>query len=138
LGWDPREAVTSAPDAVGAESGVEADARTILDQLAAAVGDGNETVAAYYRLASDRMRGSLGGSEHFGRALGNDRYSPLLTASSAELTSVELAGESARGLLTVTTPAGAAIFELAVARARFGERKGQWCLSGVARAGVDL
>lgn len=130
--------MTSATDDLGPELGAEAAARTILERLAAAVGNGDATVAAYYGLASDRMRGSLGGSEHFGRAFANDRYSPLLTATSAELTSVELVGESARGQLSVASPTGPATFELAVARARSGERTGEWCLSGVARAGVDL
>ncbi len=130
--------MNSARETLNAPAEAEAAARRILDQLAAAVGAGEKTVAAYYQLASDRMRNSLGGREHFGRAFRNDRYSPILNGLSVELTSLELAGESARGTFTVTTPAGPATFVLAVAKTRFGERQGEWCLSGVAREGVDL
>lgn len=130
------------PTGAGADAAAgapaEAAARELLTALVTASGRGQVTVDAYYARASDRMRSSLGGPERFAAALGNDRYAPLLSGTAAELKSLEVVDESARGVVTIDTAHGPVTFLFAVARAKHGERRGTWCLSGVAREGVDL
>lgn len=114
------------------------EAMALLTELAAAVGGGAETAARFHECASDRMRGALGGEAHFLRAFGNERFAPLAHGRAATLSEVKQIGESARASLAVETDAGTATFVVAVAKARFGPRAGTWCLSGVAREGIDL
>lgn len=113
-------------------------AERLLAGLAAAAGAGEATVAAFYAAASDRMRATLGGQAHFGRALANDRFAPLIGWPEATLLGVDRIGDSARGTLLLGAGSDRCAFVLAVALARHGERSGEWCLSGIAREGVDL
>lgn len=110
----------------------------LLAELAAAVGGGAATAATYYARASDRMRGVMGNEVQFARAIGNDRYSPLVNGAAAQLVEVMEIGDSARGTVAVQTSDGQVTFVFAVALAKSGDRQGEWCLSGIAREGVDL
>ncbi len=118
--------------------GAADEALALLTGLAGAVGNGDAAAAHFYAHASDRMRGALGGEAHFVRAFTNERFAPLAYGSAARLTEVRQVGDSARATLAVTTEVGTVTYVVAVAKARFGERAGTWCLSGVAREGVDL
>lgn len=123
---------------VAGDEGVSDEAVALLTGLAAAVGSGERTAAHFYARASDRMRGALGGEAHFARAFTNERFAPLAHGNAARLTEVRQVGESARATLAVDAEAGTVTYIVAVAKARFGERAGTWCLSGVAREGTDL
>ncbi|MBX3139220.1 MAG: hypothetical protein KF875_00535 [Trueperaceae bacterium] len=133
-------AAAGEPDGTGADGdgGVAGEAMALLSGLAAAVGGGEKAAAHFYAHASDRMRGALGGETHFVRAFTNERFAPLAHGNAARLTEVRQVGDSARATLAVDAGAGTVTYIVAVARARFGERAGMWCLSGVAREGVDL
>jgi len=127
----------------GTEAAAPPDgARALLLELTTAAGAGEATAAAFYARASERLRGAFGAEQHFARALGNDRFLPLLLAGEVRLAAVERIGDSARGTLVATGSAAAgeppATFILAVAVARHGPHAGEWRLSGVAREGVDL
>lgn len=122
----------------GLDAGEQRPAYQLLRELVAAVGGGAATAAAYYARASDRMRAVIGNEEQFARAICNDRYSPLVSGAAAYLLDVDEIGDSARGTVAVETTDGQVTFVFAVAIAKSGDRKGEWCLSGVAREGINL
>ncbi len=131
--------MTGETGAAASAAGTVSDGATaLLAELAAAVGGGMTAAASFYARASDRMRGALGGEAHFARAFTNDRFAPLAYGSDARLTDIQQLGDSVRATLVIETETGTVAYVVAVAKARFGDRAGTWCLSGVAREGIDL
>ncbi|HKI57642.1 MAG TPA: hypothetical protein VKA00_00310 [Trueperaceae bacterium] len=96
-------------------------------------------VRVLHAFASDRMRAAIGDLDALRRALHNDRNAPLVRAAAVETESLEQRGDSARASVGVTDPEGVRTsFAVALARARHGDRRGCWLVSGIAREGVDL
>ncbi|HKI55725.1 MAG TPA: hypothetical protein VKB31_01125 [Trueperaceae bacterium] len=119
-------------------------AREALEAVVRALADTHQPerdhgVAVLHAFASDRMRSAIGGPDAFRRALVNELYAPLVNAAAIHAEGLDQRGDSARATVVARDGAGVtARFTVALARARHGDRKGCWLLSGMAREGVDL
>lgn len=129
----PSGPATPAPDLP-----LESAVASILGALSREPAEGRG-IAVLYAFASDRMRAAVGDEAAFGRAFRNSLYQPLIGHGSARTVGLERRGDAARVTVEVRPPGGGAVrFLLALARARHGERRGCWLVSGLAREGVDL
>lgn len=96
-------------------------------------------VRVLHAFASDRMRAAIGDLDAFRRALRNALYAPLSRPDAVGIDRLERRGDSARASVLVKEHGSAeARFTVALARARHGDRRGCWLVSGIAREGVDL